>query len=312
MADLTIVIPSRGNPLGLWATLHSCFQDLEASQISADFVVVTNGDYVIPEEDQCLQALQSKGVLRKHLHFSEPLTPPVARQRGAAETDSKYIAFFDNHCIVARQYFERALLDMEQIGMDMLHSTTVFYAGGIANYEYRLKLAHNFWGEAHSVPLVTYKPYKIAVGGHGGFLVRKSVWDEVGGYGPENLFVGYGGEEMLFDLKMWRYGKNNFIDPKVIHYHYTGSRGYDRHHTDDYYTNMLVTAHVIGGEKWLYKVAESFITKPHIRFKPKKSMFDLVEDAYHRSKAYAAEVDAKSKFTLDELLVWFRENMVRG
>lgn len=311
MPDLTIVIPHRGNPLGLWSTIHSCFQDLEASKIDADFVIVTNGEKLSPEEGKGLGALIEKKVVKTHLHFDEPLTPPVARQRGAAVADSKYLAFFDNHCIVARQYFERALLDLETYGMDMLHSTTLFYANNTPNYEYRLRLDYNFWGEAACQPF-SYKPYKIAVGGHGGFLVKKSVWDEVGGYGPDELFNGYGGEELLFDLKMWRYGKTNFIDPKLIHYHYTGERGYPRHYTDDYYTNMLVSAHVIGGEKWLYRVADSFINKPHIRIRPKMEMFDIIQAAYNRSKQYAAEVAAKSKYTLDELLVWFRENQVRG
>jgi hypothetical protein len=312
MADLTVVIPSRGAFLGLWATIHSCHQELEASGVNADFVVVTNGELGSPEQNQCFLALKDKGVLRKHIHSNEPLTPPVARQRGVAETDSKYVAFFDNHCLVARDYFKRALLGMGTYGMDMLHSTTIFYANNVHNYEYRLKLDYNFWGEAASMPYSTYKPYQIMVGGHGGFLVKRSAWDEVGGYGPEELFNGYGGEEVLFDLKMWRYGKSNFIDPKVIHYHYVGDRGYSRHFTDDYYTNMLVTANVIGGEKWLYKVFDSFITKSHIRLRPKKHMYDILETAYNKSNVYAKEVDANSKYSLDELLVQFRENQVRG
>lgn len=44
---LSIVIPSRGGPLGLWATVHSCISELEGLPGSVpfdyEFVIVTNG-----------------------------------------------------------------------------------------------------------------------------------------------------------------------------------------------------------------------------------------------------------------------------
>lgn len=309
--DLSIVIPHRGNPLGLWATVHSCYQDLITTPLTFNFIIVTNGEPVALEMDQFLKSMDYGKLIGKHIHSDTPLSPPLARQTGAQAADGRLIFFFDNHCVVGRSYFERAVLDMDHFGMDMLHSTTCFYAGNVKNYEYKLKLDYNFWGEGATVPYSEYKPYQIAVGGHGGYLIRKSVWDEVGGYGPSGLFDGYGGEELLFDLKMWRYGKNNFIDPKVLHYHYTGIRGYSRHYTDEYYTNLLVSAHVIGGEKWLYKVFDSFLHKSHLRMSPKKHIYDILESAYNRSAEYAREVDSKSKYSLDELLVLFREKQVR-
>lgn len=309
--DLSIVIPHRGNPLGIWSTVHSCYQDLITTPLTFEFVIVTNGEEVPVETEKFLKTLdQTKGLV-KHIHSKEPLAPPVARQRGAAQADGRLLCFVDNHVILDRHFFDRAVLDIEHFGCDMLHSTTCFYAGNIRNYEYKLKLDYNFWGESATVPYSDYKPYQIAAGGHGGFFVRKSVWDEVGGYGPESLFDGYGGEELLFDLKMWRYGKNNFIDPKVLHYHYTGDRGYTRHFSDRYYINLLVSAHVIGGEKWLYKLFDSFINKSHLRISPRKHMYDILEAAYNRSAEYAREVDSKSKYTLDELLIKFRAEQVR-
>jgi hypothetical protein len=308
MTDLTIVIPHRGDTIGLWATLHSCEEELRHSKLLANYVVVTNGGPIEAADKECLHHLGSK--LKAHIHFDEPVTPPTARQRGSEAADGRILAFFDNHCLAGRQYFDRAVLDFDKHGVDCLHSTTVFYVGSGHQYHYKLKLAYNFWGENATFPESEYKPYSVAAAGHGGFLVRKDVWDAVGGYGPENILVGYGGEEMIFDLKLWRYGYNVSLDPKLVHYHYPGRRPYSRHYTDEYYTNLMASANVIGGQKWLDTVFHSFSTKPHIRLNAQKEMFDLMLLAHERSAQYAVEVELRSKYSLDELLQRFAAEQV--
>jgi hypothetical protein len=296
--------------LGLWSTLHSCEEDLQGIDLAHNYVVVTNGCELLPEEKQTLAYLRRDGLLLEHVHSDEALSPPVARQRGAAVADGDLLFFFDNHCLVGKRYFERAVADFDHVGCDMLHSSTRFYAGDFIHYQYRLMLDYNFWGDSQFEPSYEYKPYTIAAGGHGGFVVRRDVWNDAGGYGPEELLKGYGGEELLFDLKMWRLGHNNYIDPKLIHWHYTGDRGYTRHYTDEYYVNMMVTAHVIGGETWLYRLYDSFANRSHLRIRPQKTMYELLEDAYNRSAQYAKELDSKAQYSLDELLVKFRLEQV--
>lgn len=310
--DFTIVIPHRGNPLGLWATVHSCEQELENSARTYNYVIVTNGEKCSNEVKQTLENLSKTGKLKAHIDSEEPLTPPVARDRGAKEADGDYLFFLDNHCLVGRQYFDRALLDFEKFDIDLLHSTTKFYTGNDKFYEYRLKLDYNFWGEAKALALCDYKPYQIAMAGHGGIAVSRAVWEEVGGYGPEGVLRGYGGEEPMFDLKLGRYGKSVWIEPRMVHYHYTGDRGYARHYTDDYYTNMLVAANVIGGESWLFKVFESLVTRNHLKSHQAntKTNFELLETALERSTQYAAEVQSKSVMSLDELLIKYRTELV--
>jgi hypothetical protein len=124
------------------------------------------------------------------------------------------------------------------------------------------------------------------------------------------LLQGYGGEELLFDLKAGLMGREVYLDPKLIHFHYAGDRGYSRHFTDQYYVNMLVSAHVIGGEKWLYKVFSSFVNGGHLRLQPERNMYDLLINAYERSAEYATEIKARSRCSLDELLREFKKNQV--
>jgi len=311
MTDFSIIIPHRGSALGLWATIQSCEEDLLCSPHSYNYVVVTNGEKLDSDAESVVRHVEESGRLLAHIHEDAPLSPPAARQRGAQCADGSLLFFFDNHCLVGRKYFGRAVADFDQLPIDMLHSSTVFYAGQGVHYHYRLKLDYNFWAESSTVAEREHKPYQLAAGGHGGFVVRKSVWDEVGGYGPEDLLQGYGGEELLFDLKMWRYGRTNWIDPKLIHYHFAGNRGYSRHYTDEFYLNMMVSALVIGGEKWLYKVYDSFAGKnKHVRVNPKANMYDLMAKAYSRGACFSKLVDAKSTKTLDDLLVYFRQHQV--
>lgn len=321
MLDFSIVIPHRGNALGLWATIHSCEEELTnyksngvaedfggKSKYTYEYVVISNGCTLDIDALGTLYYLKQAGKL-VHKHFEEPMTPPAARQLGASLASGKKLIFFDNHCLVGKQYFDRVMYDMDKEGMDMLHSTTSYYSDQAHHYHYNLLLDYNFWGNSVQVP-PHWKYYQCAAGGHGGFAVTKEAWGAVGGYGPDSLFCGYGGEELIFDLKMWRCGRKNWLDPRLLHHHYAGVRGYSRHYTDDYYTNLLVCANVIGGEKWLYHLFNSFVTKRHPRLRPQKEWYDLLEAAYFKSIDYANEVNSMSVYTLDELLEQFKQNSV--
>jgi hypothetical protein len=307
MSSISVVVPHRGNPIGLWATLHSVVLDSE--KFSPEIVVVSNGEPLPLESKECISTL-AKVCKVVHFHTDEPMSPPEARQKGVDISTGDNLYFFDNHCLVDKGYFIRAEYDLNERGIDILHSSTRFNLGEQTHYHYKLKLDYNFWGESCLIPDDDLRPYPIAVGGHGGFAVKKSAWKEIGGYGPNSVLQGYGGEEVIFDLKAWMYGYQVHLDPLLIHYHYAGSRGYSRHYTDEYYTNMLACAHVIGGEKWLYKVFDSFIHKVHIRMLPKQHMYDLLEAAYYRSAEYAREVASRQKQDLDNTLRWMRQNLV--
>jgi glycosyltransferase involved in cell wall biosynthesis len=302
--DLSIVIPHRGDTIGLWATIQSCEAELKKSHLTHEYVIVTNGE---PQSVALQILLKATGTTADvvSVHSDVALTPPVARQRGASKASGDTLCFLDNHCLVSDGYFERAVLATYGQADELVHSSTVFYEGDGTHYHYRLKLDYNFWGETEKEP-VSQEPYPIAVAGHGGFVTGRKLWDKVGGYGPESLFDGYGGEEVMFDLKLARYGYTNVVDPKLIHYHYPGERSYSRHYTDGYYTNMMVSALVVGGEEWLYRVFDSFVTRPHIHLYPKEHMYALLQTAYKRGIEYSKEVDSKSSRSLNEVLADFR------
>lgn len=291
-------------PLGLWATVHSIMEDLtNLPDVTYEFCIAVNGVEKFHADTQAvLHWLNLAGKLKWAGHSVEPQAPPVARQQCVEQSTGKYLFFFDNHILVKPGYFKRALESMVRYDMDMLHSTTRFFFGEKDCYHYNLKLAKNFWAEAVFEPQCP-EPYQIAAGGHGGFVVKADVWREVGGYGWSN-FAGYGGEELYFDLKMWLLGKKNWLDPKLLHYHYAGNRGYKRHYTDEFFVNMMGVANIIGGSAWLYRVQDSFTNK-FFKRNTGKSIFDLMMLAQSRSAEHAEWLAAKRIMTLDELLVFF-------
>jgi hypothetical protein len=311
--DISIIIAHRGPGMGLWATVHACIADLEDTDLSYNFCIVSNGEQVLDQEArQVLWFLDKAGKLKYSLHHIEPLAPPTARQLATEQADGEFLFFFDNHCLVKHGYFKRAISKMKEGGLDMLHSTTRFYLGDKDNYHYKLTLKKNFWASAEQNKPETTEPYRIAAGGHGGFVVRRSVWEEVGGYGPIGLYEGYAGEELYFDLKMWRLGKQNWLDPQLLHYHYAGNRNYPRHYTDDYFRNMLMTAHIIGGKTWMYDVQESFTNHYPRQMKSEATIFDLMEQAEKRSQSHADWLNKHSVKSLDELLAWFPTQNILG
>jgi hypothetical protein len=309
--DFSIVIAHRGSGvatgLGLWATVQSIEVELQSSPYKYEYLIYTNGEKPFnPDVRVQLDIIQKWGKLGQHLNSDEPVSPPTARQRLIPYAKGDLLFFFDNHILVTKDYFQRAMMDMESYHCDLLHSTTRFFHSDIECYEYRLKLATNFWGEAAMLPK-KWKPYKIAAGGHGGFVVRRDVFNDIGGYWEG--FTGYGGEEMYFDLKAAMLGKTNWVDPKLIHYHYAGNRGYPRHYCDDYYRNMLMAANIIGGDVWLYKVYDSF-AETAFKAMSDSTLFDLLGEAQERSAEHAQWMRERQHRSLDEQLVWFRENDV--
>jgi hypothetical protein len=311
--DVSVIIAHRGPEMGLWFTIESCIMDLERSGLTYEFRICANGIEKVTEDLTRIKHYTEKtGHVGEFLHVEQPMSPPTARQMITENANGKYLFFFDNHCLPTPGYFTRGVNSMDIHDIDFLHSTTRFFQGEGTNYEYKLSLKRDFWTlEPYREPAHNLLPYRIGVAGHGGFAVRNSAWKECGGYWQG--FEGYGGEETYTDLKFWLLGKQVWIDPQFIHLHWAGERAYTRHFTDDYYKNMFMAAKLIGGDEWLARVFGSatkctrFIKKGQIV----TPMYDLMIAAETKTQEHAKWIAARRTRTLDELLVWFKENNVR-
>lgn len=311
---ISIVIAHRGDPMGLWSTVHSCMEDLRDSKIDYEFCICVNGESGTPykrirktspltvDTERVMHFLWKAGKLGYLKILQRSISPPTARQLAADRAKGKYLFFFDNHILVAKNYFARSLANFARYDMDMLHSTTKFFEGDNICYHYKLKLEKNFWASSASYPSDNLRSYTCAAGGHGGFAVKADTWRQMGGYWKG--FDGYGAEEMTQDLQWWMRGKTVYIDPLLIHYHWAGTRPYARHYSPEYYRNMLMSANIIGGEKWLWKVYDSFLrTHPHPHSKP---MYELLQEAWVRSKDEASRLASVRSMSLEDVLEQFR------
>ncbi len=187
--------------------------------------------------------------------------------------------------------------------MDVLHSS-YRYGAGDSRFHYKLDDSFFRTPEVY-VPQHPNQPYRCAASGHGGFIVRRSVWEKLGGYWSG--FRGYAGEELYWDLKAWLTGHEVWIDPKLTHAHLPGGRVYQRHYTADYFTNLLMCANVIGGED----LARSKFK--HLRRVPQAQQFDmhrLFREALERSAEHAAHLQSTFVRSYPEQLQWFAQNGV--
>lgn len=307
MIDFSIIIAHRGNPMGAWMTIQSCEVDFLNTDLTREYIVVSNGNEESADTHNHMASLKAKGLLKHYSHRDEPMSPPTARNFGATHADGTYLAFFDNHCIVLPTYFRRAKACFERYDMDSLHSAYHYDIWGLPSFHYKLKLKGTFWGEESQIPEHTLLPYKIAMGGHGGFVVKNSTFKEVGGYWDG--FVGYGGEEPYFDLKLAMLDKTNYTDPGMRHIHYVGKRGYQRHFTQDFSRNMMMAAHIIGGEKWMYSTFSSLMKATKMRFTDAR-LYEVMQEAYYKSEGHAAWLASVRKRTLEEQLQVFRTSLV--
>jgi hypothetical protein len=302
LKDFSIIIASRGNPVGLWMTIQSCELELMQSNFTREYIVISNGGLESGDTHNHMIQMERSGLLAHYAHRCEAMAPPSARQLGSKFAQGKHLLFLDNHCLLMPEFFARANADFEHYGYEVLRGCYRYDTFDDNHYHYRLDLKKNFWGTEASYPETDLKPYRIAIGGHGAFFIRRDTFQEIGGYWTG--FSGYGGEEPYFDLKLALLGKKNWLDPRLCHIHYVGDRGYPRHYSDDFCRNMLMSANVIGGNEWMQTVYNG-LSRSTRTSKDGANIFDLMMQAHERSSEHAQWLSSVRLRTLDEQLQLF-------
>lgn len=313
MPDFDIVIAHRGPEMGLWMTISSIERELlnqrnRGESFDYAYHIVENG---VKEQDWATKLLVEDLETLGHATGSytlmyDPMSPPAARNLGASKGTGDVIFFFDNHIMVEPGYFEEALHTLRTTDADAVHSVTRFFAGGPSAYHYRFTLERNFWGYQVQEPQNPFAPYRVAAGAHGGYAIKRSVWEELGGYWDG--FIGYGGEESYFELMMGMRDKISYLNPQMIHWHHPGIRSYERDKSDDFIRNMLMCANIVGGPNWSRRVFNGLLIRDTKQGGKVGTDFSaLYNQAMASSADFAAAFQRKAKRTLNEQLVQFNK-----
>ncbi len=236
---ISVCIPSRAQPLGLWATICGCANAL--GDIDHEFIVAINGRKVDDEETRLLHEFENSRVTI--LQSDQVQSPTEARNRAASVATGDFLCFFDDHCIPSPNWFQRVLLNDK----DVLHSSLSAAPRRMRVFHFVRRQNALIDGVYMQHP-ASPKTYRILSGPAAGFAVRRSAWEHIGGYGDH--FEGFGGEEAFLNIKAQMMGHEVWLDPEMLYYHFyttSGVRGYERIENRANWTNG---AYILGGQQW--------------------------------------------------------------
>jgi len=311
---------------GLMITLMSCEMALRETNLKRKYYIVANCVADSGEEREALNAaleyLDKKGHVGKVFDVPNALSPGSARNLGASACNGDLIFFFDNHCNVDTKYFSSAVQTFESVDADAVHG--VILMEGTATYHYGLVLEEGFWGRPQPFPPLSLMPsafassvfdkgrapaYRIASAGHGAYAIKRTTWNEVGGYWDG--FTGFGAEETYLDLKLAMMNKSVWLDINMKHEHEERMQPYKI--PSNFLDNNLMAAYILGGSTWAERNAASFQIKNRLEGGEDKQYYDaMLKRAIERSKDHAQWFASKRLRTLEEQLQLFKTENVAG
>ena len=204
---LSIVIPHRCAVEGLWATVMSL--EMVLGEISHEYVVVCGR-----ERDRVHDFLERMPNLK--IWESQACGPAEAREFGSSKASGEWLLFIDDHVLVPDNFVDIFYPDEG----DVRHCATGTYPWRPPMYEYAPDVEPDDMDAPIRTEASDCEPYPILSAGHGTFLVKKSAWDAMGGYG--GIFDGWNGEEIYFGLKAWMHGFKVFMHPDIVVQHFVG------------------------------------------------------------------------------------------
>lgn len=279
--DISVVIPSRNDPAGLYFTFAAASVDLEHSGLSHEIIAVVDGE--THETSRALLQHQACRVICGTFG-----SPQHARHFGAEQAAGKYIFFLDSHVVPCRDFFRRMTETAEATGAAIVYSPHATWARGVMGYGYGVDWCGNLWSKDHQTePLVTRNgvtqksdgPYRAAMMGHGGICVSREKYFAVGGYWLVQR--GWGGEESHLSLKCWMLGQETWADPRVYHWHYMAHRRGEEVFLDrEHVRNFLISAYALGGEKYLNQCFFKYTTARNVHATPEAARSAAPTDPY--------------------------------
>lgn len=241
--DCSVIIPVRNEHPRLAFTVDSILQEFKRCNLDAEILLVFNGN-TDNGYDWVSKRFGKKSKYKLIVNDREGQCQ--ARQRGVEESKSDTLIFFDAHILV-EPFSIKTILESFQNTNEKLGAGffPIRYILDVNHIAYGYKLNNTcFWGvwthkKYHDVP------YHMPQSGAAGFVLKKDVFINCGGYN-KHLGIYGGGEPYLF-YKLEMMGYTNFIVPDTCVAHLADHRGYSWNN-DILWGNFLLAAYTLGGQ----------------------------------------------------------------
>ena len=254
---VSVVIPSRNEEPRIRFTVNHVILTLMAEGVPGEIIVVDDSD----EPQDYINHMRGcrhlafhavKTFWRQKERFKSAAT---ARNFGAERARGKYLLFLDAHCLILPGSIKSSIDLVEDGWAEVIHfpqSWSAVLPDRCGHYI--LTLEKNFWGvQAHCFEGPSYY---IASYTMGGVLVPKTVFEAMKGFNP--YFLGYGGEEVYFDLKAWMMGYRVMTNTNAHYVHVFGPHQYGGTN-EEQIRNFMLGARVVGGLGWCERLMRQFL-----------------------------------------------------
>lgn len=229
---------------------------------------------------------------------------PVFSNVGARDKAVKYarypnIIFADAHISVKPGTIKYMLETLDEYG-GVVHAPVAWMGASVyrphPGMQYSYKIGEKIWGTWNYAQTESDKPFFIPLSGHCFIAVKKSQYEDFGGYDTNQRI--YGGGENYLDTLYWLLGSNVMCDPRALVFHLSSGRGYS-YDVHSLIHNMLLTAYTLGGHKWSERLLITYLEKND---KPSEYYYAMYEEAVREGEPKRKMIAERQIMSLEDLL----------
>lgn len=205
--QLSVVIATYQDPLGLYLTLFSVIEQLSKTDLTWEIIIAADRG-----SETKWEKLSKVRCLR-----IQTGSPQGTRDAGIKAAKYADILCIESHVIVSDI---KTWLEIHQdIKADISFPARVGEGTELFNvYGSETDWLGNLWYKRHNYTAKSQKPFQTAQFGHSAFMLNRDKYISSGGY--TTLQEGWGGEEPFLCLKTWMLGGTCWMIPSVWHAHY--------------------------------------------------------------------------------------------
>lgn len=252
--QLSIVVATHQDPLGLYLTVFSVIQQLMQQSIIHEWEIIIaadGGSEYKWERISNIRCLRLTGGNRTG-------SPQGTRDAGIRTAKYPTVLCIESHVIVSNiaLWLDLHLTDCGNPALSFParicegpEAFNVF--GSTTNWD------GNLWYKTHIYTPFS-EPRRIVQFGHSAFMVNREWYVGCGGY--TNLQKGWGGEEPFLCLKAWMLGQSCWMIPQIWHAHFLDNRGAGAAMaSDDFKRNFDIVKYVMAGQAGNLKLTPELI-----------------------------------------------------